>query len=293
MNSLRQPWATKLAAAQFHFRRALAKLPYVPVPVRLKMSANEEIEFRWSYVVPFHDPTKGFFDYWGHDLADLRFLWRALKPGMVFFDIGAYHGIYTLVAAKRLGAEGQIVAFEPSPCERRRLELHLRMNGIHTVRVEPYAVGSGTSQAEFFEVIDGDATRSGLRPPSSSDRVAGIAVQTIQLDRYISDASIHRTDVVKLDVEGGELEVFRGANKLLTEFRPVIICEVLDAATRAWGYEAREIILALRRFDFEWFEFNPDGTLIPHAIKDHYPEVKNFLATPREKCSPSVEWLLR
>ena len=84
-------------------RESLAKMPYVPVPVRMKVSEHDEIQFWWSYVVPYLDARWGFFDYWGHALGDLRFLWKTLRPGMVFLNVGAHHGVYSIVAAKKTG----------------------------------------------------------------------------------------------------------------------------------------------------------------------------------------------
>ena len=138
-------WDEKLTTARFVVRKNLAKIPYLFVPVRIKMSLNDEIQFWWSYAVPYFDATRGFFDYWGHDLGDLRFLWRNLKPGNVFLDIGAHHGIYSIVAAKRLGSNSTVVAFEPSSREYRRLRLHLQLNRLHLVRAEPLALGSARS----------------------------------------------------------------------------------------------------------------------------------------------------
>lgn len=290
-SSLGKSWDERLASVRFHLRRGLSKLPYVPVPLRLEISSEEEIDLWWSYVAPFFDPARGFFEYWGKDVGDLRFLWKFLGPGMVFFDIGAYHGIYSLVAAKRLGATGRIFAFEPSPRELRRLRLHFRWNGIRAARVEPYAVGAVAGEGRFFQVLSGDTTRNGLRPPASSDSVAPISVKTIPLDSYISEFSLERVDLVKMDVEGGEIEALRGATRMLSDLRPVLICEVLDAATQPWGYDAREIILALRRHDYAWFDFQPDGTVIPHEIQDCYPQVRNYLAVPREKCGAEMEWM--
>lgn len=285
----RNIWDLQLDRAKFHLRQRLAELPYIPVPLRLCMSPREEIKLRWSYIVPFHDRSRYFFDYWGHDMPELQFLWHALTPGMTFFDVGSFHGIYALVAAKRLGHQGQVVAFEPSPAERRRLELHLRMNGFRSVRVEPCALGSASSKSEFFAVVRGDMTRGGLRPPASPDAVKPLAVEVVSLDQYVLNRSMDRIDVMKLDVEGGELDVFRGATRVLTEMRPMIICEVLDLATRAWGYEAKEIVTMLEKYDFVWFEFGRDGTLVPHKVKTGcYLEVKNYLAVPREKCESHV-----
>ncbi|MGA9142691.1 MAG: FkbM family methyltransferase [Candidatus Acidiferrales bacterium] len=203
---------------------------------------------------------------------------------MVFLDIGAHHGIYSIVAAKRLGANGTVVAFEPSLPEFRRLRLHVLMNRLHLVRAESVAVGAASATRKFFQVIDGDSTRGGLQSPTSHDRVMETSVETVRLDEYVSRFSLDRIDIVKLDVEGGELEVLQGASNVLTKLRPTFICEVLDAATQAWGYDAREIVLKFQNHGFKWFEFRTDGSIVPHEIRDHYPDVRNFLAVPEEKC---------
>lgn len=90
-------------------------------------------------------------------------------------------------------------------------------------------------------------------------------------------------DLVKLDVEGGELEVLQGASLVLAKFRPIFICEVLDAMTQAWGYNAREIVLIFQRSDFQLFEAQLDGSIVPNEVTDHYPDVRNYLAVPREQ----------
>jgi FkbM family methyltransferase len=282
---LHKSWDERFMAARFLFRKGLAKIPYLPVPVRMKMSLSDEIHFWWSYVLPYFEATRGFFDYWGHDLGDLRFLWKNLKPGNVFLDIGAHHGVYSIVASKKLGTNGAVVAFEPSLREYHRLCLHLRLNRLRSVRAERLALGSVASTQTFFQVMSGDSTRGGLQPPLSEDRVSEIMVETTRLDDYVSQFSLNRVDFVKLDVEGGERGVFQGASLILTKFRPIFICEVLDATTQAWGYDAREIILMLQSLDFNWFEIRLDGSIVPHAIKEHYPDIRNYVAMPKEKCT--------
>lgn len=278
-----KPWNEKLKTAEFLFRRTLAKLPYVPVPVNLEVARGENIRFWWSYFVGFFDNDRAFFDYWGQDQGDLRFLWKVLKPGETFLDVGAFHGVYSVVAGKRVTNRGSVIAFEPSPRDCRRLGLHLAWNGIRSARVEPYAVSSEASETSFFQVVSGDPTRNGLKPPASDDSVARITVKSISLDQYVAKAVLARVDVMKLDVEGGELEVLRGAADLFEKFRPILICEVLDQTTRVWGYPAREIISLLADVGYLWFECAADGALIPHEIRDEYPDVKNYVAVPREK----------
>src|ERR1700722_11171394 len=278
-------WGARFTTARYFVRKTLAKIPYAIVPVRMKMSSSDEIQFWWSYLVPYFEATRGFFDYWGHDLGDLRFLWTNLKPGSVFLDIGAHHGIYSIVAARKLGTNGTVVAFEPSSREYRRLRLHLRLNRLHRVRAEPLVLGSATSTRTFFQITSGDTTRGGLRPPASADRVSEISVETTRLDDYVSQSSLKRVDLVKLDVEGGEREVLGGASLVLTKFRPIFICEVLDARTMAWGHKARENMLMFQSFDFDWFDIRLDGSIARHEIRDHYPDIRNYLGVPKEKCA--------
>ena len=282
-NFLQKSWPQRVETMQFYFRQGLSKVPYLPVPVRLKVSPSREIGFWWSQIVPYFDSNRGFFDYWGEDVGDLRFLWKALDPGMVFMDLGAYQGIYSVVAGKKLQGARNIFAFEPSPREFRRLRLHLRWNRLSTTRAEMLALGARKSKTAFFQVKSGDTTRNGLRAPDSSDTVTEIPVNIISLDEYVREQNIQRVDVIKLDVEGGEIDVLRGAAKVFGEMRPLLICEVLDATTHAWGYDASEIIRAVRNYDYDWFDFNSDGSLEPHAERQSYPRVKNYLAVPREK----------
>ena len=139
----------------------------------------------------------------------------------------------------------------------------------------------------FFQIVSGDNTRGGLRPPASSDSVSEASVETARLDDYVARLALDRVDVVKLDVEGGELEVLQGASSVLKKFRPIFICEVLDATTQVWGYNAREIVLMFQRHDFRVFEIQRDGSIIRHEIKDRYPDVRNYLAVPEERCGLS------
>lgn len=281
----RKPWDEKVTTAEFLFRKNLAKLPYLLVPVKLKVTQRESLRVWWSYLVSYHDSDREFLDYWGKDTGELRFLWKILQPNQTFLDIGAYHGIYSVVAGKRVGPGGRVIAFEPSPRERQRLRLHLIWNGIRCAKIEPYAVGAEVSETSFFQVVAGDATRNGLKPPATDDAVATIHVKTTALDLYLERAGLPRVDVMKLDVEGGEIEALRGATKLLHDSRPVLICEVLDETTQVWGYHAREIISTMKAAGFEWFECREDGTLVPHEVRDDYPAVRNYVAVPGEKAA--------
>jgi len=286
----RKPAVDKRVAVRFFARKALTKLPCAPIRAWLDVVPGERFRFWWSYLPMVDHSDRTLWEYWGDDCGELRFLWQFLSPGMAFFDIGAYHGIFSLVAAKRLGSRGRVVAFEPSQRERRRFELHMRWNGLSEVRLEPYAVSSTSGPLKFFAVSSGFTSMNSLKTPPIESPIRETTVEAVSLDAYLQDHRITQIDLMKIDVEGGELEAFRGASRMLSAIRPILICEVLDWVTRSWGYPAREIMSCLREHGYDWFDFRDDGTISPHAQRDDYPDIRNFLAVPREKLALVERW---
>jgi hypothetical protein len=118
-------------------------------------------------------------------------------------------------------------------------------------------------------------------------------VDTISLDDYLERHQLGHLDMLKIDVEGGELEVISGAKKSIACLRPMVICEVIDKTAQLWNYPARETIARLSEFGYEWFNFLPDGTLRVHLPTGEYPGVRNYLAVPCEKVSSLGELISR
>jgi FkbM family methyltransferase len=280
---LRKPAEEKRTTARFLATMWLSRLPYAPHRVRLELARGEDLHFRWSYFPASFSPERGAFDYWGDDAGDLRFLWRFLQPGMTFLDVGAYHGVFSILAAKKVGPDGKVIAFEPSPRERQRMQTHLRQNRIRSVAIEPYALTAGEGVAALNVVVDGFTTMNSLRPPQIDHPTEQVKVDTTSLDAYLDRKKIDRVDLMKIDTEGGEVDAFRGSHRLLSQLRPLIICEVLDLVTRAWGYPASDIMKVVRTYDYEWFDILPDGSIQPHEPREEYMGAKNYLAAPREK----------
>jgi FkbM family methyltransferase len=215
--------------------------------------------------------------------AELRFAERLLQPGMTVLDMGAHHGLYTLLASKRVGPRGRVISFEPSEREFRRLKKHLRINRCANVCVEPYALGNETGEAELFVVEGFRDWGNSLRPPAVPEPTHSVRVPVRRLDDVLAAHDIDCVDFIKLDVEGGELAVLQGARRLLqTSPRPAILAEVQDIRTRPWGYAAREIVQLLEHWNYRWFAFSETDTLSPAAVdKETYDG--NFVAFPDER----------
>lgn len=215
--------------------------------------------------------------------AEINFVQKYLKPGMVTLDIGAHHGLYTILASKRVGSSGMVVAFEPSPRERKQLSRNLRLNFCRNVRVQTFALGIEHSQADLFLVEGGEDGCNSLRPPVVDSATHPVRVEVFPYDDIAPKLGLTRVDFIKLDVEGAELDVLKGALGLLkTAPRPVLLVEIYDIRTQPWGYKAREIVEFLEQLGYRWFELLNNGSIRPIAPNLQVYDA-NLVAIPEEQ----------
>ncbi len=172
-------------------------------------------------------------------------LHHLVRPGDVVYDCGANLGLYDRFLVATLGA-GRVVAFEPSPENRHFLAANLALGGIaDRVTVLPMALADEDGIAEF-QVDDVQTTSGTLSKvtggePSEGRRNLRLAPRTDQvlcrrLDTVVSEEKLPPPDVIKIDVEGAEAFVLRGAAGILRERRPRLVVELHGAAV------AREVL---------------------------------------------------
>jgi FkbM family methyltransferase len=269
-----KPWRDKLLALGVRWRKWV---PWIPFPIRLSFGA-------WWLVRRSQMSESVFWDRrYAAEEAGLRFLERFLQPGETVVDAGAHEGYYTLFASRRVGPGGRVIAFEPSPRERKALRWHVLINRCWNVRIVRLALGSELAEAEFH-VVDGAQTGlNSLKPPAILDQTSTLKVQITSLDDWARGQNLGRVDFIKLDVEGAELSVLRGARELLCRRpRPVIYAEVEDRRTQPWGYRAKEIVATLDALEYEWFQPGLDGKLV--ALGPGREEFEaNLVAVPNER----------
>jgi FkbM family methyltransferase len=274
---VRRPASEKYVALALRLRRLF---PRMPVPIRLPFGG-------WFLAGPSSVDEAVFWG--GFECAETLFVGRYLKPGMIVLDIGAHHGLYTLLASKRLGPTGKVIAFEPSPRERKQLIRNLRLNFCSNVCVEPYALGKERSQTELYVVAGGEDGCNSLRPPVVDSETRPVRVDVVSLDEVVARIGLTRADFLKLDVEGGELDVLRGASNVLQRSpRPVLLVEVYDIRTRPWGYRAHEIVQFLDRIGYQWFQLDDRGSL-SRVAPDHDVYDSNLVAIPQERADQILE----
>lgn len=223
------------------FATPFTKLRYVPIigPGLRWASAKLIPRDAMTWVQVQHGPAQGIWlhlnprtgrDYFKGEVEPevQAVLSKYLQPGMTMFDIGANIGFFSLLSARLLGNAGRVTAFEADPEIAERLRENVARNQGAPIAVEGKAVWSSSNPVFFARadaevspdrglghVIDNDADKSA---PGT------IRVEAVSVDEYVSKSGA--PDFIKCDVEGAEVEVFRGAEKLLNKKPPLILCEM-------------------------------------------------------------------
>ena len=251
-------------------------IAHIPVPARLPFGA-------WWLVR--NDDSGRAIRNGRFEEAEVAFVERFLQPGMTVLDLGAHHGYYTLLASKRVGVGGRVIAFEPSPRERRALRLHLTLNRCKNVVVQGLALGEENTESNLY-VVNGLSTGcNSLRPPDVVSGTSSVSVRVARLDDWLAAHKIERIDFIKIDVEGAELSVLKSAEQLFGRRpRPVILAEVQDVRTQPWGYAAKEILRYLCERGYQWFSLLRDGLVQELDLSPDKFE-GNFVACPAESIS--------
>jgi FkbM family methyltransferase len=162
---------------------------------------------------------------------------RYLRPGDVAIDVGANIGIHTLPMSEAVGPQGVVLAVEPLPSVRERLERNLELNRATNVRVIAQAASDREGSAQLYPPR-ADAANFGqasLARLGHLDEAAPIEVSLVTLDAIVRAHGLDRVRLIKIDVEGHDREVMAGAIALIDRYKPVLIFEFSPEHTSEIG----------------------------------------------------------
>jgi FkbM family methyltransferase len=249
-------------------------------------------------IVPWHGGTRLRL-FLGNDISgqiyiagcmepnEFAFLDRILQPGMTFLDVGANDGIYAVFAASRVGPDGTVWAFEPSAREVARLQFNLDLNHL-SVRVFPIALADVSGQANLtVGGYEHEAHNTlGAFAYQGIEANGTETVEVRQLDTVLEDNPLPRIDVMKLDVEGAELRVLRGAISTIEHYRPYIVFEVSEKSLYHQNCTREELLAFLQSRRYRLYSFDPQTGLPMAASPGVYSD--NMIAVPAEKPLPAA-----
>jgi FkbM family methyltransferase len=162
----------------------------------------------------------------GNSEPDMQTALRLLaQEGMVVYDIGANVGFFSVLMARLVGPTGQVFAFEPLPENVRQIQYNARLNEFANIRVDLAAVGDEEGTAAF-RVTDFSTTGKLRAIGNVGVQVDEIPARTRQLDGMVFRAEIPAPSLIKMDTEGAEVAILRGAQQILQKARPILLIEV-------------------------------------------------------------------
>lgn len=204
-----------------------------------------------------------------------RILLSNLRPGTVFFDIGAHIGVFSLIAARNLGAHGSVFVFEPDPSNVRRIKEHASRNQLDAIRIIPKALWSTVGRLRFQRAsLQSSMNRGVLAGDGLAVGESTIEVETTTLDAVGREYAL--PSLIKIDVEGSEAAVLRGGEGIFRSARPLLVCEIHheQASSDVTGW------LRARGYMFRWLE---SSAKFPRHLFAEYvghpsgmPEIETF-----------------
>lgn len=166
------------------------------------------------------------------------FICPGIVAGMTVLDVGADIGYYTLLFAKRVGEHGRVIAFEPISSAREKVEYNVVLNGYSNITVSHFALFSKSGAT----ILEDPFQLSRINPAKSSSGKNDIEIQMVVFDEYASELDIKRIDLVKIDVEGAELDVLVGMRHSLEKYHPALLIEVHPEHIRHFDHTVDDMV---------------------------------------------------
>lgn len=208
---------------------------------------NLVLKFKPTSYVGWHLFYRGMYED-----TNVRMCSRLLRPGMTFVDVGANYGLYTIVAAAAVGPNGRVVAFEPQADLAALVSENAKNNKLANVTVKAFALGIAPGNATLYQTSRTNDGAAALRV-SVDERIFGKAVPVVvdSLSHVLDEWGGSSVDGMKIDVEGAELSVLKGAVSLLAKKQPeFILLECIDSHLRRFAASSEELLAFLWEFGY-------------------------------------------
>ncbi len=228
-------------------------IPRVLYATRKLMLGNSPRLFRLSkntqvYLDP-NDYVQCMMFYGRYSREILEVFKRFAGQGDTVIDVGAHVGYFTLFLAELVGSYGHVYSFEPDPRARSFLTKSVRGNGMDWIDVSPLALATGRGPVKFF-LAKGLGSSSAIKGVQQVD-AEEITIQTVSLDELVDQGQVlGNIRMVKIDIEGYELDAIRGMTKVLKKHRPVMVVEVNEEMLSARGESSASLLALLTSLNY-------------------------------------------
>ena len=182
--------------------------------------------------------------------------------------------------ASAVGGSGKVVAFEPNPRMFNRLQANVKLNRLENVDLCPVALSDQSGIVTLHIPKDGDYNQGlgSIHSANLEEASDQINVPKISLDDWVDQHCLSRIDLIKIDVEGHEMQVFKGAYQTLKKFKPILIFEFSERQWRNAGVTAEQVEKLLGELEYDLYVMRRNVTT---SIRSGIREEGDVLALPR------------
>lgn len=219
------------------------------------------------------------------DRGEVKLLKLLLRPDDVFIDVGANVGVFTLIMARRL-SNGTVHAFEPSRYHFEKLRSNLLLNQFNNVRVHQLALSNRRHQSKLhFPPSNGLLSNTGMASQFQFERTFSRTeeIECVSLDEYAASHGIAHIDLMKIDVEGAEMDVLAGAIRSIHRNRPHVVMEVNLTHLKCAGHAIDEVIEFWATLNYEVFRIDDNAALHHVRTAADLVEHQNIYCRPFEQ----------
>ena len=196
------------------------------------------------------------FEYWGKQHNNLFNTYlKIAKTSKCFFDIGAHIGIVTIPVALNMKNSGQVYSFEPSKRNLYFLKYHIKKNNVKNVKIVDKIVSSKTmSNVRFYEASETTGMNSIIKI-NEKNVTTMKKMKSISLDDFCESEDL-KPDILKVDIEGSEVDLLIGARKIISKHKPIIFLSYHAKHLKELGYKRNAMIKIIKELRYVAYDEN-------------------------------------
>jgi FkbM family methyltransferase len=235
-------------------------LKMVLSPFRPKTLTFKQVTYRGGKFVVMANEDIGWrlISKRGFEELELSCIERLIRDDDVCLDIGANIGIYTVFMAKK-ASKGRVFAFEPVPVNRSVMTLNVLLNELCNVEIKDFALSDSSGAVKFSVAEDG--AYCSIRATDRKRELRSVLVNAATLDEVFAHGKV-KVDIVKIDVEGAELLVLKGGQRLLADpaLRPrALLVELSAENSDKYGYSVEDVIRFMGSLEYQFSSVGRTG----------------------------------
>jgi FkbM family methyltransferase len=230
---------------------------FYKVKENLRYRFNHRVYLLQKYpmlVDPFDSIGNAILKHGCYEKETVELCKHLLCPGMVVVDAGAHIGQYTILFSKMVTTTGKVYSFEPDPDSFIRLIKNIEINCAENVVANNLALSDIAGEGTLF-ILDSSRVPGGSslrRQKSCNGSKVNIKITT--MDEYARNIGLSKLDLLKVDIEGAELLLLKGAECVINNFRPLIIMELSEHLSLPFGYRKDDVYYKLVSFGYYIYE---------------------------------------